>query len=130
MTSINDSQVQPVPGLLARFVDVEGHEIAALLASFAMFFSLLAAYYIVRPLRDEMGVTYGKSELHHLFTIVFFVMLGAVPFFGLVASRLPRRLVLPAIYAFFVACMLGFPRLREAALASSHSYPPQPPCLS
>ncbi len=108
MTSINDSQTPQLSSLLRRFVTVERHEIAALLASFAMFFSLLAAYYIVRPLRDEMGVTYGRGELHHLFTVVFFVMLGAVPFFGLVASKLPRRLVLPAIYAFFVACMLGF----------------------
>lgn len=108
MTSINDSQTPRLPGLLNRVVAVERHEIAALLASFVMFFSLLAAYYIVRPLRDEMGVTYGRGELHHLFTIVFFVMLGAVPFFGLVASKLPRRLVLPAIYSFFVACMLGF----------------------
>ena len=75
MTTINGSQAQPVPSLLARWVAVERHEIAALLASFAMFFALLAAYYIVRPLRDEMGVSYGKGELHHLFTIVFFVML-------------------------------------------------------
>ncbi len=108
MTSINDSQVSQLPGLLNRFVAVERHEIGALLASFVMFFSLLAAYYIVRPLRDEMGVIYGRGELHHLFTIVFFVMLAAVPAFGFVASKLPRHLVLPAIYGFFVTCMLSF----------------------
>ena len=108
MTSINGSQTQPPPRFLNRIVAVERHEIAALFASFIMFFALLAAYYIVRPLRDEMGVSYGKGELHHLFTVVFFVMLAAVPVFGFVASKLPRRLVLPAIYAFFVACMLSF----------------------
>ena len=108
MTSINDSQAQLVPSLLSRLVAVERHEIAALFASFVMFFALLAAYYIVRPLRDEMGVTVGKDEIHHLFTIVFFVMLAAVPLFGLIASRVPRRFVLPAIYVFFAANMLAF----------------------
>ncbi len=108
MTTINDSQAHRVPGFLAHAVAVERHEIAALLASFVMFFALLAAYYIVRPLRDEMGVTAGKDQIHHLFTIVFFAMLAAVPLFGLVASRVPRRLILPAIYVFFAANMLAF----------------------
>jgi AAA family ATP:ADP antiporter len=93
---------------LRRFVKVEPGEIAALLASFAMFFSLLSAYYIVRPVRDEIGVSLGKDALHELFTVVFFVMIVLVPVFGFVASRFPRRLVLPAIYVFFVLNLLGF----------------------
>ena len=73
-----------------------------------MFFSLLAAYYIVRPVRDEMGVTVGKDKLHELFTVVFFVMLAAVPLFGFVASRVPRRLVLPGLYLFFALDLVVF----------------------
>lgn len=84
------------------------HEVTALIASFAMFFSLLAAYYIIRPVRDEMGVAVGKDRLHELFTVVFFVMLAAVPLFGYVASRAPRRLVLPGLYLFFILNLLGF----------------------
>ena len=94
--------------VLSRIVSVERHEVTALLASFAMFFALLSAYYIIRPVRDEMGVTVGKDAIHHLFSIVFLVMLAAVPLFGFVASRFSRRLVLPAIYAFFVANLVLF----------------------
>lgn len=93
---------------LGRFVLIKPDEVLATLAAFAMFFTLLAAYYIVRPVRDEMGVTVGKDQIHHLFTVVFFVMLAAVPLFGFIASRFSRRFVLPAIYLFFVANLIGF----------------------
>ncbi len=93
---------------LRRFVNVEPQEAAALLASFAMFFALLSAYYIVRPVRDEIGVALGKDSLHELFTVVFFVMLVLVPLFGFVAARFPRRYVLPSIYIFFAANLVIF----------------------
>ncbi|MGO4685195.1 NTP/NDP exchange transporter [Hyphomicrobium sp. 2TAF46] len=91
-----------------RFVDVAPGEIGALLASFAMFFALLSAYYIIRPVRDEMGVALGKDSLHQLFTVVFVVMLVLVPLFGFVATRFPRRYVLPSIYVFFAANLVIF----------------------
>lgn len=93
---------------LKRFVSVEPAEVAALLASFAMFFALLSAYYIVRPVRDEIGVSLGKDSLHRLFTVVFFVMVALVPIFGFIAARFPRRLVLPSIYIFFALNLVGF----------------------
>jgi AAA family ATP:ADP antiporter len=93
---------------LRRFVSVEPHEAAALLAAFAMFFALLSAYYIIRPVRDEIGVALGKVALHQLFTVVFFVMIALVPVFGFIASRFPRRFVLPAVYIFFAANLVVF----------------------
>ncbi len=78
-------------------------EVRALLWSFAYFFCLLAGYYILRPLRDEMGVAGGVRNLHWLFTATFFVMLAAVPVFGAVVARLPRRRFIPLVYHFFVA---------------------------
>lgn len=101
--------------LLRRLVSVKRGEVAALFASFTMFFSLLCAYYIVRPVRDEMGVTVGKDQIHHLFSVVFLVMLAAVPLFGWVASRFPRRLVLPGVYAFFALNLVGFWALLKSA---------------
>jgi AAA family ATP:ADP antiporter len=108
MTTQNSlTPASPAPWL-RRFVNVEPEEVAALLASFAMFFALLSAYYIVRPVRDEIGVTLGKGSLNQLFTVVFFVMIILVPLFGFVAARFPRRLVLPAIYVFFALNLVGF----------------------
>jgi AAA family ATP:ADP antiporter len=108
MTTQNSAPTPPSAQWLRRFVNVEPGEIAALLASFAMFFTLLSAYYIVRPVRDEIGVTLGKDALHQLFTVVFLVMIVLVPLFGFVATRFPRRLVLPSIYIFFVLNLVGF----------------------
>lgn len=111
MSSINDSSRQQPRGLqalLTRAVAVEPHEVSALFASFAMFFALLAAYYIIRPVRDEMGVRLGKDALQNLFTTVFVVMLAAVPLFGFIASKFPRRFVLPGIYLFFVCDLIAF----------------------
>lgn len=118
MPAINRSSQPGSERLLTRFVAVNADEISALIASFAMFFALLAAYYIVRPVRDEMGVTVGKDQLHQLFTVVFVVMLAAVPLFGWVASRLPRRLVLPGLYLFFALNLAAFWALFRSAGAT------------
>lgn len=93
---------------LGRLVAVEPGEVPALLWSFAYFFSLLCGYYLLRPLRDAMGIEGGVEQLHWLFTATFAAMLAAVPLFGWLTSRFPRRRFLPAVYAFFLADLLAF----------------------
>src|SRR5512144_2063653 len=88
---------------LARVVDVKPAETRALVWSFAYFFCLLAGYYVLRPLRDEMGIAGGVRNLPWLFTATFFVMLAAVPVFGAAVARLSRRVFIPLVYHFFVA---------------------------
>jgi AAA family ATP:ADP antiporter len=88
--------------VLSRFVAVQPEEIRAALWSFAYFFSVLCSYYILRPLRDEMGVTVGSDGLQWLFVIVFFVMLAAVPLFGWVVATFERRWIVPIVYGFFI----------------------------
>ena len=65
--------------MLARVVAAQPHEMRALLWSFAYFFCLLAGYYVLRPVRDEMGLASGIKNLPWLFTATFFVMLAVVP---------------------------------------------------
>lgn len=93
---------------VARVVQVEPDELRALLWSFAYFFSLLCGYYIVRPLRDAMGIAGGVEHLHWLFTATFVAMLAAVPLFGWVTSRYPRGRFLPYVYGFFISNLLVF----------------------
>jgi len=88
---------------LAWGVAVRPGELRALGWSFAYFFCLLAGYYVLRPLRDEMGIAGGVRNLQWLFTATFAVMLAAVPLFGAVVARLPRRRFIPLVYHFFVA---------------------------
>jgi AAA family ATP:ADP antiporter len=91
----------PAQRWLGRVVAVRPGEMQALLWSFAYFFCLLAGYYVLRPLRDEMGIAGGVRNLQWLFTATFFVMLAAVPLFGAVVARLPRRRFIPLVYHFF-----------------------------
>lgn len=98
----------PLLALLRRAVDVRPHEVRALLWSFGYFFCLLCSYYILRPLRDEMGIAGGVRNLQWLFTGSFVAMLLAVPLFGAIVARLPRRRFVPLAYRFFMVNILIF----------------------
>src|SRR5256886_9792881 len=102
---------------LSRFVRIDRGEVAASLWSFACFFFVLCGYYVLRPLRDEMGVQGGVENLPWLFSATFAVMLGAAPLFGWAAARLPRRRLVPWTYLFFVANVLVFYALFAAGAA-------------
>ncbi|RYY91100.1 MAG: MFS transporter, partial [Comamonadaceae bacterium] len=94
--------------LLRRAVEVERHEVRATLLGFAWFFCLLGGYYLLRPLRDAMGLAGGADELQWLFTGTFVAMLALVPLFGALVSRLPPRRFVPLAYRFFTASILVF----------------------
>lgn len=87
---------------------LEQGELPRVVLGFAAFFLLLCSYYILRPVRDEMGVQTGASRLQWLFTATFIATLLVVPVFGWVVRQLPRRLLVPVIYGFFVANLLVF----------------------
>jgi len=103
--------------VLRRLAAVRREELPALGWSFLYFFSLLCGYYVLRPVRDEMGIAGGLENLPWLFTGTFAVMLAAVPVFGWVTARFPRRVMLPAIYWFFIINLLLFFVLMKSAVA-------------
>lgn len=93
------------------------------------FFCLLTAYYIVRPMREAMGASSDPAavfpqwiidwtsargislqdfNLQVLFSGTFLIMLLLQPLYGALVSRYPRRVFLPLVYGFFIACLLGF----------------------
>ena len=76
--------------------------------SFLYFFALLCGYYILRPVRDEMAIRAGVDQLQWLFTATFIGTLVCVPLFGLLVSRLPRRVFLPLVYAAVCASLMAF----------------------
>lgn len=98
----------PLRAALLRLTGAQPQELAAALWSFTYFFALLAAYYVLRPIRDEMAIQVGQARLHEVFTLVFVTMLAATPVFGWLTGRFPRRRLLPWLYAFFAANLAGF----------------------
>lgn len=107
-------------GILRYAVDVEPAETAALLFAFAYFFCLLSSYYLLRPLRDAMGLVGGVQALQWLFTATFLTMLALVPVFGFIAARLPPRRFVPLIYRFFALNLVAFGILLAAGIAEAH----------
>ena len=96
-------------------------EVVAILWSFGYFFCLLCGYYILRPVRDEMGIQAGVGNLHWLFTGTFVTMLAVVPVFGWISSRFPRRQFLPATYLFFAANLMVFFALFRSRIAPTET---------
>jgi AAA family ATP:ADP antiporter len=103
--------------VLTRIFRAEQGEIGPSLWSFGCFFCVLCGYYVLRPLRDEMGVQGGVENLPLLFSATFAAMLAVVPVFGFAASRLPRRRLVPWTYLFFVANVLVFYALFSSGVA-------------
>ncbi|MDF2114203.1 Npt1/Npt2 family nucleotide transporter [Roseiarcaceae bacterium H3SJ34-1] len=93
---------------LSRLVDVRPDEVRAMLWAFAYFFCLLTSYYVLRPVRDEMGVAGGVRNMQWLFTATFITMLVAVPVYGAIVARLPRSKFIPLVYHFFVLNLVMF----------------------
>ena len=94
--------------LLRRAVDVREHETTALVASCAYFFFVLSSYYVIRPVRDEMGVAGGVQNLAWLFTGTLVGMLLLHPLFTALVARFPRRRFVPLIYRFFILNLVVF----------------------
>jgi len=94
--------------LLKRLVDVRSGEARAMLLSAAYFFFVLCAYYIIRPIRDEMGAAAGVENLPWLFTGTMLAMLACQPLFAAVTTKFPARKFIPLVYRFFIANLLLF----------------------
>lgn len=94
--------------LVRRAVQIERTEMAATLGAFLTFALVLGGYYLIRPVRENISAEATADQRQLWFLLVFLVMLAAVPVFGWIVARVPRRAVLPGIYALFVALMLGF----------------------
>jgi len=95
----------PIDTTLRR---VHGGEWHAVLLSFAYFFCVLAAYYMIRPVREQLSAAVGSTQLPWFYAATLVTMLALAPVFGTLVSRYPRRIVVPVVYLFFIACLLGF----------------------
>jgi AAA family ATP:ADP antiporter len=105
------SQPEPATPLLRflrRLIDVTSAELPALGWCWLYIFSVLASYYILRPIRDQMGVAGGVNNLPWLFlgTLIAMLVLN-VPFSALV-KLLPRRQFIAISYRFFALSILAF----------------------
>lgn len=76
--------------------------------SFFYFFCLLCSYFILRPLRDEMGIVNGALNMQWLFTGTFVAMLCIVPVFAVLMAKASLKRVLVGSYSFFLSNIFLF----------------------
>lgn len=92
-------------GPLRALLDVRPDERTTVVWSVLYSFCVLASYYLLRPLREEIGAD-QPANIDHLWTGTFFAMLIAAPIYAAVASRLTRSMLISVVYRFFIANML------------------------
>ncbi len=93
--------------LFGRGVPVRPGETVPMLLATAYGFSILFAYYLLRPVRDEIGAA-DRGNLQVLWTAVFLVMLLAVPLYSAAVACLRRRVFIPLANRFFAVNLIGF----------------------
>ena len=108
------SPTAPTPWL-AKALGVARDEQTPVLFGFLLFFLLFAGYFMLRPVRETMGIAGGVDNLQWLFTATFVATLAALPLFGWLAARVARRRILPWTYAFFASNLVAFGVMMQAA---------------
>jgi ATP:ADP antiporter, AAA family len=103
---------------IGRLVPATPQERRAALWSFAYFFTLLAGYYVLRPLRDQMGIAGGVKALPWTFTATFVTLLVAQPIYGELVAKLPRTRFIPIVYHFFAFNLAVFWLLLHLGIAT------------
>jgi len=88
--------------------DIKIEELYAVALSIIYSFCILGAYYVIRPLRDQLAANVGSSHLPLFFAATFFATLVLTPLFSWAVSRWSRSVVLPLVYAVFICCQLAF----------------------
>jgi len=106
--------------LLRCAIDVRPAELRALGWSWLYIFSILFSYYILRPIRDEMGVAGGVENLPWLFTGTLVGMLAVNPPFAALVAKLPRVKFIAIAYRFFALNLLLFAALLYLATAAQN----------
>ncbi len=89
-------------------VCVEPGEWKPLVLAWVYFFSLLMSYYMLRPIRETMGIARGWDNLPWLFTATLLTMIPANLLFAWIASRWPRHRFIPLAHRFFGLNLLVF----------------------
>jgi AAA family ATP:ADP antiporter len=98
--------------IITRFMKsaskVESNEIKAVVLSFSFAFTLMASYYILRPIRDAMASDWSDAELSTLFTVTFVFSFVVVALYGAACSRIRIGRLVPGIYGLFALSFFGF----------------------
>ena len=119
MTAAETPAIGPFARAMRRAAKIEPNELAAVLGSFAFVLVTMAAYYLVRPVRDAMSSNWSDAELSLLWTGTFVASTIAAAIYGAICSVVSIRRIVPAMYGFFA---LSFGVLYIAQTSGSQAW--------
>ncbi|HAN29130.1 MAG TPA: MFS transporter, partial [Haliea salexigens] len=71
-------------------------------------FTLMAAYYLLRPVRDAMASNWSDAEVSWLWTFTFFFSTAAVSLYGAAVARIRLQHLVPGLYGGFALSFVLF----------------------
>ncbi len=95
-------------GPIAQALKIRPGEGGAVVLSGLFFFLLLFGYFLIRPVREAMGVQRSMDDLRWLFVTTCAVSLLVTLAFGSVVSITNRARFIPIATRVIIACLLGF----------------------
>ncbi len=98
----------PVDRFIRATTRIEPGEQKAVLLSFLFVFLLMAAYFILRPVRNAMASNWDDTGLSLLWTGTFVFSLLAVTVYGGIIPRVRFRWLVPGVYVFFTLSFFAF----------------------
>ena len=93
--------------LFDKIVDVRADELRALGLAFIFNFVVLGSYYVIRPIRENIGAE-GLENLPWMYTGTLAATLVANVLFSAIVARMARRKFIPITYRFFIANLALF----------------------
>lgn len=99
---------RPEASAWQQLLSVRRAERAPLALAATSVFLLMAGYFILRPIRDQMGVAGGVDNLPWLFSATLLAMLAINPLYAALVSRFPRLEVAAFCYRTLMLCLAGF----------------------
>jgi AAA family ATP:ADP antiporter len=100
----------PTVGIFSRIMKtvstIETHELKATFTSFGLVFMLMAAYYILRPVRDAMASDWSDATVSTLWTFTFLFSFIATAVYGSVVAKVKLKYLVPLVYCFFAVTFI------------------------
>ena len=94
---------------LRLFTDIRAGEAGTALLLTANVFLLICAYSLLKVLREPLILAGGGAEVKSYSSAgQALLLLAAVPLYGMLASRFPRRRLINTVTTFFLACLVAF----------------------
>ena len=101
-------KLNPVERFLLWATNMQRNEVRAAVAAFAFVFILMAAYYLLRPVRDSMASDWTDAEVSWLWTLNFFISTVIVALYGIAVSKIRFKILVPSVYLFFALSFVIF----------------------